>query len=404
VVRAHGAIKKMTDFPRRQADSNLAAQLFAGGPRLEEWLRLVGPGERYVLRRAIVAAAIGWLPLLVLTLIAPGLPRAESMLSLWTDVAVVARSLIAAPLLIVAEVSCAPQLSAMAQHFSSSGLIAKSDEPRFALAVASTRRLLHAPQAGFVMLSSAYALVLALLTNPLVLPTWQRNDPSATLGQLSLAGWWHALVSVPLLLVLVFGWLWRLFLWGRFLWLMSRLDLQLVAAHPDLTAGLRFLGCSLRAFAPVGFAFGVVVAGTAANNILNRGQSPAQYGLAAAWLAAAVSVVFCAPLVFFFGKLLRTWEHAVLEYGGVADALGRTFQHEWLRGRPLDKSALSAEDFSSVADLSAVVSHVYEMRLVPIDLRSLLVLIGATLLPMVPIALVVLPAEVLVSVAKDLLF
>jgi len=49
-----------------------------------------------------------------------------------------------------------------------------------------------------------------------------------------------ALVSLPLLLVLFFGWLWRLFLWVRFLWCLSRLDLHLIPA-----TRITLLGCSL---------------------------------------------------------------------------------------------------------------------------------------------------------------
>ena len=55
------------------------------------------------------------------------------------------------------------------------------------------------------------------------------------------AGWWHALVSLPLLFVLLLGWIWRVLVWTRFLYLMAGLDLKLVPAHPDRTAGLRFV-------------------------------------------------------------------------------------------------------------------------------------------------------------------
>ena len=58
------------------------------------------------------------------------------------------------------------------------------------------------------------------------------------------------------LLLLGLGWLWRLYLWGRFLWQLSRLDLRLVPAHPDQTAGLKFVGYAVRAFALLGFAWG----------------------------------------------------------------------------------------------------------------------------------------------------
>ena len=69
----------------------------------------------------------------------------------------------------------------------------------------------------------------------------------------SWAGWWHALVSAPVGLVLLLGWLWRILMWGFFLFRVSRLDLQLVPTHPDLVGGLQFVGESLRAFLLVSF-------------------------------------------------------------------------------------------------------------------------------------------------------
>ena len=96
----------------------------------------------------------------------------------------------------------------------------------------------------------------------------------------SLAGWWHTLVSVPLLLLLIFGWCWRLALWTRLLWLIARLELRLVASHPDRCAGLSFLGHSVRAFAIVALALAVIVAGRSAHMSLLGGGLPTPYFLA----------------------------------------------------------------------------------------------------------------------------
>ena len=60
---------------------------------------------------------------------------------------------------------------------------------------------------------------------PDAIPAWQVSGRGAN-ASLGLAGWWQVLVSLPLLLVLMIGWLWRLLLWARFPWLISRFDLQ----------------------------------------------------------------------------------------------------------------------------------------------------------------------------------
>src|SRR5262249_21323208 len=91
--------------------------------------------------------------------------------------------------------------------------------------------------------------------------------------QLTPAGFWYVLVSIPLLRFIVLRWYLRLFIWFRFLWQISRIKLHLVPAHPDRAAGLAFLGKSAYAFGPILFAQGVMLAGVVAERVLYRGQS-----------------------------------------------------------------------------------------------------------------------------------
>lgn len=69
-------------------------------------------------------------------------------------------------------------------------------------------------------LRSAVPVVAYLSVIPMTLylssdfiPLWQQTPA----GSFSVAGWWHLLVSLPLLLILLFGWFWRMILWARFL-------------------------------------------------------------------------------------------------------------------------------------------------------------------------------------------
>ena len=192
---------------------------------------------------------LGWVPLLVLAVVQGLAWRGGTEGSFLVDFAVHARSLVAAPLFIIAESFCIPRLGAIARHFLEAELVAGPDRARFDDAVTSSRRLLDSPSAELMAVIAAFGLVAALmLSSPHEeFLAWQRPVNGHTL---SLAGWWHVVVSLPWLLVLFFGWLWRILIWGRFLWLMSRLDLQLIAAHPDLAGGLKFVGTSIRVYAP----------------------------------------------------------------------------------------------------------------------------------------------------------
>jgi hypothetical protein len=67
-------------------------------------------------------------------------------------------------------------------------------------------------------------------------------------------------------------WYLRGFLWLRFLWQVSRLNLRLVPTHPDRTGGLGFLVRSTEAFTPILLAQGVMLAGLIASRIFHAGQ------------------------------------------------------------------------------------------------------------------------------------
>ena len=60
---------------------------------------------------------------------------------------------------------------------------------------------------------------------------------------------------------------------SRFLWRLSRLNLNLIATHPDRAGGLGFLGQSAYAFGPILFAQGTMLAGLLASRVLHGGES-----------------------------------------------------------------------------------------------------------------------------------
>jgi hypothetical protein len=241
--------------------------LFVNGPfpHLHRSLSLRRPPDTTVIRRALVVLLLGWVPLMILV-VTDTLRTQSSSHSFITDFGVHARSLVAAPLLVLVEVPCLRRLEEIAVYFVHSGLVTEDDYPRFTRLLASTRSLMNSVLAEVVAALLAYSIVMVLLrylSFVQVRPWYLAGSPD----YLSWAGWWYALVSVPLLLILFFGWLWRVILWGRFLVKVAALKLRMIAAHPDRTAGLKFLNSSLFAFAPVAFTIGVVAAGSAATRV-----------------------------------------------------------------------------------------------------------------------------------------
>jgi len=269
--------------------------------------------------------------------------------------------------------------------------------------IASTKRLLNSNAAEIVITALAYLfMITAVLTVPQdVFAPWMRQDDG---GGYSLAGWWNILVSLPLLQILLFSWIWRWMLWVRFLWQVSKLDLRIVPPHPDGAGGLGFLGYSLQAYATVAFALGVIVAGSAANGVL-EGGSPFAHKFLVAGMAALVVASLTLPLCFFSKVLATAWRRGVFFYGELASYAGLRFEEKWgNKEKRGGLDALSEPDSSALADLYQVVSSAYDMRAVPINVPSMAALVGAMLLPFVPVLLMTVPLEQVLKQMLSLLF
>jgi hypothetical protein len=379
-------------------------EIFDGGPplRLEKSLGFIKPNERRSVQRAVVVVLIVWAPLFIISAI-ESLALGENRLgSLIGDLTVIARYLIAAPLFILAEEFTIFRIGHIARHFIHAGIITARDRPRFDEIIANSRRLLNSASVELLVVILAYLTIIVLTqTFPTQdIPPWHKasGDPSGY----SWAGWWHALVSVPVALVLLLGWLWRIFIWGLFLFRVSRLDLHLVAAHPDLVGGLQFVGLSVRAFLVLAFAISTTVAGGVAQRVLYTGASFFSFTYVIIAVVIISLLLFVAPLLVFGGNLVEARRRGILHYGGLAEAVGRQLERKWLDDRKnVDEGALDVQHFSATTDLYQVVSNVYQMKPFPIATQDLIALIVVTLLPFLPALLFEIPLnEILVDLIK----
>ncbi len=365
--------------------------------RLAWPLAVLAPGTRAAGRRAVVVALLAWLPLALLAA-AQGLawgagPDARG--TFLGDVSAHVRYLIALPALLVAQSVCFPRLASIARHFDDAGLVPEHERARFAARVERTRHLFDARSSGLVILALAFAVSLPATgaSVPGLSSTWVAPLVDGA-PSISAAGIWRALVSQPLLLTVALTWLWRMTLWAAFLWHVSRLDLSLVAAHPDGAGGLSFVATSLPPLAIAAFGLGAWVAGVVGAEMREGGWSMRELQVAAVAIVALVLLLFAGPLLMLVGPLRRVRLRGLLEYDRLAGAVGRRFEAQWLGPGPRRPSEPSeALTFSDTVDLYGVVSHVHAMRLTPITLTPLLFLAAAALLPMVPVLFLVLPVE-----------
>ncbi len=360
--------------------------------------------ESHALRRAVTLAAVSWLPLLVLAWWADGGFGGPNARSLLGDLGTWFRCLVAIPALVFAAPVCGRRLSAIARQFAEAGLIEPPQRPRFDALLATARRACESRIAllAIVVLAYAAAVMLFTLVSSDALLPWQRGG--GRYGA-SVAGIWQWAVTAPLLSALVLVWAWRWLVWFWLLLRIARLPLRLTAPHPDRCAGLRFVGYSVRAFGLLAFAFGAIAAGRIGNEVIHNGHALAEFGPAVGVVVASVAALACLPTLAFTGRLLEEWRHGVFEYGRVAGEVERALKRKWVDlHQNIGAKALESPDFSAGVDANGYVAGVYDMRLTPLDLRSILVLAVATLLPLLPIVLAAVPLETLLGEAAKLLF
>jgi hypothetical protein len=234
--------------------------------------------------------------------------------------------------------------------------------------------------------------------------TWYAT-PAADGAKLSLAGFWYGYVSLPIFQFLLVRWYFRLFIWARLLWQVSRIELRLVPTHPDRVGGLGFLSNTVYAFAVLALAHGALLAGPLANRIFFLGATLAQFKVEIAVVVAFVLCAVLCPLLVFAPQLAEVKRRGLREYGALAEHYVREFDTKWLRGgAPADEPLVGSGDIQSLADLGNSYEVVRTMRILPVTKDAILRLGIATLAPLVPLVLTMMPLEELLKTLLGILF
>jgi len=374
-----------------------------GGPLFQLLRRahLTGDALELLRRRVIAAIAILWLPLVVLALV-DGDATGGVALPFVYDVQAHVRFLVAVPLLVVAELVVHARLRIVASEFLVRDLVPIDSLKRFDDAVLSALRLRNSITAEVAMLVFVYAVGAPFVWREIAgldVPTWYASGGDAS--HLTLAGFWYAYVSVPLFQFLLLRWYFRLVIWAWFLWRVSRIPLNVSAMHADRMGGLGFLANTAYAFVPLLMAHGALVSGTIANRIFYAGATLADSRFEIAIVVGFLLLLVFGPLTVFAPQVAAAKRLAAKSYGRLAQRYVSDFETTWLPDeRPAKESPLGTGDIQSLADLGNSFETVRSTRVVPITRQALIALGVATLVPIAPLLLTVIPAE---ELAKQLL-
>ena len=378
--------------------------LVLGGPLFQLLVRsrLATPALELLKRRIVFLSMLAWLPLLLLSLV-EGKAWGGAGLPFLYDIEMQARLLLMLPLLIAAEVLVHKLMRLIVGQFIERDIITAAVLPKFKEAIASAMRLRN---------SVAMELILFLLSFGAGYYIWSTISGLEKIGsgtgtwyatvtdggtQLSPAGYWYIFVSRPLVQFILIRWYFRVFIWARFLWQSSRLELNLIPTHPDRAAGLGFLGWSISAFSPLLLAHGALLAGLMAKPIFFAGARLTDFLMEILGGVVVLLVLVLGPLLVFSPCLIRVKRNGLRKYGMLASRYVREFDLKWVGGgATADEQLIGSSDIQSLADLGNSFQVIRDIQPFPFGKDTVIQLIVITLLPVLPLVFTMIPLEELI--------
>jgi hypothetical protein len=352
----------------------------------------------HVARRILVICGIVWLPLFVLSAITGRLTDSVRIPFLH-DVESHVRFLVAIPLMLIAELVVHQRTRGIVAQFVERKLVPEESMARFQKAIVSAISWRNSIAMELALVAIVLSLGFYIRTNVFALKTstWYATtgpDGSTT----TLPGLWFFWVSNPVLQFLMMRWLFRLTIWGRFLWQVSLIKLDLIPTHPDRNAGLGFLGGSAFAFSPLLASFSTLVAGLVADRIFFEGASLPNFKLEIVSLVAIGMVLVFGPLTVFAPHIMAAKRKAKRVYGKFAAEYMRSFDRRWIQEPDHDNEPLlGSADIQSLADLDNSYAIIKETKPVPFSRDMVMQLVWATLIPFFPLVFTMIPFEELLD-------
>lgn len=375
----------MTD--RGAGPATARALIGEGGPLrlLEARCHLTRPRSQIA-----VALAATWLPIVALG-IATELATGHRVWLLH-DAAMHVRFLVATPLLLFLDRVFPRACTQVIDQLHRNGFIPEAESPRFVRLLVRTRRLseLWLPEIALAI----GALVLGASTLVTNMPV---GGMRVTAGHTP-SDWWYALVGLPLFEFLVFRSLWRWLIWVRFVFGLSRIDLDLDPTHPDRRGGISILRKpSLAYCAMLLFALSAVLSAAWGDRF--EFVSWTSFVPILLVIAVIAILVAFAPLLAFALQLHRARVAAVDALGGLAARNGRWFRDRWISSDAGE--VIGSGEIQSLAAIGATYREtVKQMRVVLFDKKDLISVLLATLLPVVPSMLAQIPYDEWLAMAS----
>jgi hypothetical protein len=354
-----------------------------------------------IARRAIFFALATWLPIALWALVRGRFLDAAAGEPLLQHFGVHVRCLLAIPLMIVGEATLHKAALRYFPQFIGSGIVDDATRPRFEAAVRTARRWRDSslPWLFVIGVALTWTLVDRTVVSDEAM-SWALDEK----GTFGFGGVWFAYVVRPLFVGLLLGWLWRIALLVMLFARLGRLELSLVATHPDAVGGLGFLKKLPGAFAPVSFALSAQLASRWAHQIVYHGQTLDALKFPAIGFIVVWTLLLLAPLVPWMPRLRTAKLAALPVYAALVAEQGRLVARRWIEGTAkTDAPLLEPEGVGVIADAATMFNAVRSMRILPVGKASFFGILLPVAVPMLAVAALRIPIkDMLLGLVKAL--
>jgi hypothetical protein len=397
MARPRHAESERRAFANAGADGEVS--LVRGGPfyRLQQAAGLIEPNRWNLGRRVVFALAIGWLPLVILT----ALFHPNLLMSLLRDYRVYARIVIAIPVLLAGQTLMESRFALIVQHVRNAKLLGPDDLANMDGVIATLVRWGDSWLPELLIMAAVY-LNTAAIWHERVAEHWAwAVIGTGASAHITPAGWYFGLIGQVAYRFLVGLGSWKWLLATLLLFKLSRLDLRLVATHPDHHGGIGFLGLAPMGFAPIAFAISTAIGSNWRDQILHAGAHLMAFKIQAVVLLAVILIMALGPLVFFVPRLAKLRRSGIIQYGTLAQIHSTDFHEKWILHRAgHEDEFLAAPEASTLTDYGASYENIEAMQPFPFDKGAFVSLALAVAVPLMPAVLAQIPLSV---VLKDLL-
>ena len=172
-----------------------------------------------------------------------------------------------------------------------------------------------------------------------------------------------------------------------------------MGSHPDRAGGLGFVNVGHTSFSALPLAASCMLASRVATEVLQLGVPLRTFQLPLLSFVVLSLGVGTLPLPIFARNLARTKRRRLIAYGKLATRYVQEFEQKWLDGgAPADETLLGTGDIQSLADIGGSFERLATMKVTPLDRHTVLAFALASIVPLLPLALTVMPLDEIVKV------